>query len=142
MAVSPKTVLVIRALAALGKPQTANNLFKVLPRSVFPSREALREEALTPATDSGITHKKKVVLDKVPKRPRKMKRRNPHYLYSLAVDHPGMLSKRERVCVWSEEGACVGGEEEEGWRRRRVWGRWREGGEGSVIFFVYECVGV
>ena len=110
MAVSPKTVLVIRALAALGKPQTANNLFKVLPRSVFPSREALREEALTPATDSGITHKKKVVLDKVPKRPRKMKRRNPHYLYSLAVDHPGMLSKR--VCVWSGEGACVGGEEE------------------------------
>ncbi|KNC51809.1 uncharacterized protein AMSG_07889 [Thecamonas trahens ATCC 50062] len=94
-----RTVLVIRALASLGKPQTANNLFKVLPRSVFPTRASLRAEALEPATAMGLTTKTRKVLPRVPKRPRKMHRRNPHYVYNLKRDNPDVAAVLEKYAA-------------------------------------------
>lgn len=102
MAASHQTqrlALVLRALDSIGKAITANNLFQVLPREAFPTRRVLRDEVLRAGTAAGLVSKAHRVLAAVPRRPRDMHRRNPHYVYTLNKSSAGSYRRVRRVCA-------------------------------------------
>eukprot|EP00300_Choanocystis_sp_HF-7_P037136 c53140_g1_i1.p1 GENE.c53140_g1_i1~~c53140_g1_i1.p1 ORF type:complete len:107 (-),score=6.32 c53140_g1_i1:148-468(-) len=89
-----RVTLVLRALDRLSRGVTANSLFHVLPREAFPTRRVVRDEVLRATTAEGLTLRSYHVLPVVPKRPRKMHRRNPHYIYNVNRDNEGTISLR------------------------------------------------